>query len=62
MTGIGAVVTRDVPLFTLVYGNPAEQHGWVDEQVRKLIEKESGTWESVEGQKYSETESGLTRK
>jgi UDP-2-acetamido-3-amino-2,3-dideoxy-glucuronate N-acetyltransferase len=27
--GAGSVVTKDVPDFALVYGNPARQHGWV---------------------------------
>jgi acetyltransferase-like isoleucine patch superfamily enzyme len=32
LVGIGSVVTRDVPDYALVYGNPARQHGWVNEQ------------------------------
>jgi UDP-2-acetamido-3-amino-2,3-dideoxy-glucuronate N-acetyltransferase len=27
--GAGTVVTRDVPDYALVYGNPGRQHGWV---------------------------------
>lgn len=30
--GAGSVVTKDVPDFALVYGNPAKVHGRVDEQ------------------------------
>ena len=34
--GAGAVVTRDVPDYALVYGNPAGIHGWVCECGEKL--------------------------
>lgn len=29
MVGAGSVVTKNVPSHALVYGSPAEQHGWV---------------------------------
>jgi len=35
MVGSGAVVTKDVPAFALVYGNPAEVHGKVDKSGKK---------------------------
>jgi len=36
--GAGSVVTKDVPDFALVYGNPAQQHGWVCRCGTKLDE------------------------
>jgi UDP-2-acetamido-3-amino-2,3-dideoxy-glucuronate N-acetyltransferase len=27
--GAGSVVTRDIPAYALVFGNPAKQHGWM---------------------------------
>ena len=60
LIGIGSVVTRDVPDYALVYGNPARQRGWVDEQGNKLVLQKDGHWQSITGQLYIEAENGLT--
>ncbi len=35
--GAGAVVTKEVPAYALVVGNPARQMGWMSENGQKLI-------------------------
>jgi len=60
MTGIASVVTRNVPDYALVYGNPARQHGWVNEKGEKLTPfTEAGIWICPSGKQYKETATGL---
>ena len=39
LIGAGSVVTKDVPDFALVIGNPGKIVGWVDEKGNKLVFK-----------------------
>lgn len=60
LIGIGSVVTRNVPNYALVYGNPARQMGWVDETGQKIKAAGPGQWVSADGErKYRECEQGL---
>ncbi len=60
--GAGAVVTREVPDFALVVGNPARQTGWMSEFGHKLKFNESGEATCTEsGQKYQLMEGRVTR-
>ena len=60
LIGIGSVVTRDVPDYALVYGNPAKQHGWVDETGEKLLADGVGRWRSSNGSRtYYEAAGGI---
>tara|TARA_B100000963_G_scaffold48102_1_gene36382 strand:- start:60 stop:638 length:579 start_codon:yes stop_codon:yes gene_type:complete len=43
LIGAGSVVTKDVPDFALVIGNPGRIVGWVNEKGNKLIFDKSGT-------------------
>jgi UDP-2-acetamido-3-amino-2,3-dideoxy-glucuronate N-acetyltransferase len=60
--GAGAVVTKDVPPYALVVGNPARQTGWMSEYGHKLIFDSSGMAVCPEsGQKYQLMNNQVTR-
>ena len=51
--GAGAVVTKDVPPYALVVGNPSQQIGWVSEYGHRLVFDEKQTAVCPEsGQRY----------
>jgi UDP-2-acetamido-3-amino-2,3-dideoxy-glucuronate N-acetyltransferase len=57
--GAGAVVTKHVPDYALVVGNPARQIGWMSEYGHRLNFNENNIAECPEsGQKYRLTGSG----
>ena len=60
--GAGAVVTKDVPDYALVIGNPGRQSGWMSEFGHRLNFDASGNAECPEsGEKY-ELRNGRVRK
>ncbi len=60
--GAGAVVTKDVPAFALVVGNPARQKGWMSEFGHKLNFDESGKAICKESNQEYTLEQGLVKR
>jgi len=61
MTGIGSIVTSDVPDHALVYGNPAKFKGWVGEQGEPLKKNDENNWISETGDIYITCKEGLKK-
>lgn len=59
--GAGAVVTKDVPDFALVVGNPAKIKGWYSEAGKKLIFDDNGFASCEKSGKKYKYENGLVK-
>ncbi len=60
--GAGAVVTKNVPAFALVIGNPARQSGWMSEFGHRLSFDESGKAVCPESGQVYELNSGTVKR
>ena len=60
--GAGSVVTKDVPDFALVYGNPAAPRGWMCRCGVKLLFRGGKAICSVCGEEYEKSPSGIRPK
>ena len=57
--GAGAVVTKPVPAYALVIGNPAKQTGWMSEYGHKLHFDKEGIALCSESQQKYKLENGM---
>lgn len=60
--GAGAVITKPVPAYALVVGNPARQIGWISEYGHRLHFNEKGIAECKEGKEVYILENNEVRK
>ncbi|MBK8519565.1 MAG: N-acetyltransferase [Chitinophagaceae bacterium] len=61
--GAGAVVTKDVPAYALIVGNPGRQTGWMSENGQKLqFDKDGNATCSESGAAYQLYDHKVTRK
>jgi len=61
MVGAGAVVTKDVPDFALVYGNPSKIKGWMNENGEVLTRIAEHVFRDSQGNRYSVVNDVLTK-
>ena len=60
--GAGAVVTKEVPAYALVVGNPAKQIGWMSEYGHRLNFNEKGIAICLESKEKYKLENGVVSK
>jgi len=60
--GAGSVVTKNIPDYALVVGNPARQIGWMSEFGHRLIFDEQGIAECPENKEKYELKNNTVRK
>jgi UDP-2-acetamido-3-amino-2,3-dideoxy-glucuronate N-acetyltransferase len=59
--GAGSVVTRDVPAYSLVVGNPAKIIAWLDEKGNKLEKRSNGELVDQNNNTYTVVDNCLKR-
>lgn len=62
LIGAGAVVTKNVPAYALLVGNPAKQIGWVSEYGHRLNFDETGKATCPESNEVYELKNGKVKK
>ncbi len=62
LIGAGCVVTKDIPAYALVVGNPARQIGWVSEYGHRLAFDEKGIGICPETKQVYELKNGIVKR